>query len=293
MSMGQNYHYYQNYINKDHECKDEEYNYDQQNKQNQKSNMKKDEKKKSINQSKMNNKSPDRYQYKVLNFDYSLLKPLLSEKKENIVLLVTGSFNPIHRMHIEILNIAYRHLLSLKKYNIVCGFISPSADCYVKKKQPPLIPFDLRCYMIETAIREYENENKNNNNLKIFLHRWEGTHDYFIDFPDVIQAIQNQLSYYFKDIDIQLVYVCGMDLYDHCNDYFNKNVIVVERKPYKNNKYKDNPDNLIYIVKDEKSRPFSSTSIRDCYIRRDYIGIKNITFPEVADMVIRFFENIK
>ena len=36
--------------------------------------------------------------------------------------------------------------------DIICGFISPSADCYVRNKAPPLIPFNLRCKMINTAI---------------------------------------------------------------------------------------------------------------------------------------------
>ena len=37
------------------------------------------------------------------DFDYSLLKPLInkfSQKEENVILLTTGSFNPIHRMHL-------------------------------------------------------------------------------------------------------------------------------------------------------------------------------------------------
>ena len=44
------------------------------------------------------------------DFDYSIIENLLKdadEKKENIILLTTGSFNPIHRMHLEILNIAF------------------------------------------------------------------------------------------------------------------------------------------------------------------------------------------
>ena len=47
------------------------------------------------------------------DFDYSIIENLLKdadEKKENIILLTTGSFNPIHRMHLEILNIAYNFL---------------------------------------------------------------------------------------------------------------------------------------------------------------------------------------
>ena len=88
------------------------------------------------------------------NFDYKRkLIPLLKsvdKTKENIILLTTGSFNPIHRMHLEILNIAYKLLLSSKKYNILCAIISPSSDSYVRHKQPPLIPYSLRCQMIQT-----------------------------------------------------------------------------------------------------------------------------------------------
>ena len=186
------------------------------------------------------------YKYKVIDFNYSLLEPFLSKAektKENIILLSTGSYNPIHKMHIEILNIAYRYLLSLKKYN----------------------------------------------NLKIFLHKWEGTHDYFIDFPDVIEGIKAQILSHYQNI--KLVYVCGMDLYLKCREYFSKNVIAVDRKPYKNYKYKENPEKFIYFIKYDKSQPYSSTSIRDCYLKGDYVGICNITFPEVGKMLIKFYDD--
>ena len=120
------------------------------------------------------------------NFNYrDLIIPLLSnadKNKENIVLLTTGAFNPIHRMHLEILNIAYKYLLSLKKYNILCAFISPSADCYVKHKRPPLIPFNIRCEMIQTSIQEFyeENNDKEKEMLKIYINKWEGSHSYLI-----------------------------------------------------------------------------------------------------------------
>ena len=59
------------------------------------------------------------------------------------------------------------------------------------------------------------------NQFTIFLHKWEGSHNYFIDFPEVIDEIQKQLS---KFYDIKLVYVCGMDLYLKCGYYLGKNV---------------------------------------------------------------------
>ena len=193
-------------------------------------------------------------------------------------------------MHIEILNIAYKYLLKLNKYNIICGFISLSADCYIINKKPPLIPYNLRCEMIEKGIEEYNNENKDKNNLEIFIDKWEGTHDYCIDFPDVIEEIQKQLKNYFKKIKIKLVYVCGMDLFLKCYYSLTKNVIAIDRKPYKNKKFKSIPKNLVYLIEDDKSEPFSSTDIREAYKKGDIETIKTITFPEVAEMIIEFYD---
>ena len=230
---------------------------------------------------------------KEIDFDYSLLEPLINEIKEEnkdktkIILLTTGSYNPIHRMHLEILNIAYRHLLSLNNYNVICGFISPSADCYVSSKRPPLITFDMRCKIIEKAIEEYQSQNEDNG-LKIFLHKWEGSKDFFIDFPDVIRSIQSRLYKY----KIKLVYVCGMDLYMKCARYLGRNIIAVDRKPYSNNIFYEEPKRLLFLIKDEKTEPYSSTSIREYYQNKQFEEIEKSTFPEVAKMIINYYDSL-
>ena len=243
-----------------------------------------------------NNHNEDDYLNEQLDLDLKeKISPLLKNSKEknnNIVLLTTGAFNPIHRMHLKILNIAYKHLIS-KKYNVLCALISPSADCYVRYKRKPSIPFEKRCDMIQESINDFCDENKDKDMVKIFLNTWEGSHSYFIDFPEVIFKIQNHLNKLDKNFKIKLVYVCGMDHYIKCHSSFSQNVIAVDRKPYASYNFGDNPKKLIYFVKDENSEPYSSTAIKEAFEKGDLEKIKKSTFPTTYQMIIDFFENLK
>ena len=243
-----------------------------------------------------NNHKGDDYDEQLDSDLKKIICPLLAnaDKDKNIVLLTTGAFNPIHRMHLEILNIAYKHLLS-EKYNVLCAFISPSADCYVKHKRNPFIPFEIRCKIIQESIQDFYNEKKGKDKemLKIYLNTWEGSHSYFIDFPEVIDTIQTHLDHLYEETKIELLYVCGMDHYIKCFNSFYKNVIVVDRKPYSSNEFKDDQNRLIYFVRDENAEPYSSTAIKEAFEKGDLEKIKKSTFPSAYQMIIDFFQSLK
>ena len=74
------------------------------------------------------------------------------------MLLTTGSFNPVHRAHIDI----HRHARQLledgfPQLRVVASYISPSHDLYVQPKMrrsgrsQHFIPYPQRCEMIEVA----------------------------------------------------------------------------------------------------------------------------------------------
>lgn len=56
-----------------------------------------------------------------------------SDERREVVLLATGSFNPITVMHLRLFELARDHLHSTGNYKVVKGIISPVSDGYKKK----------------------------------------------------------------------------------------------------------------------------------------------------------------
>src|SRR6266496_4104605 len=77
-----------------------------------------------------------------------------SPSKTPIVLLTTGSMNPIHKQHYNNFEIAKREIESrLSKVKVIAGYISPSQDCYVFGKLGKYaIPIDKRIEMCKLAV---------------------------------------------------------------------------------------------------------------------------------------------
>lgn len=74
------------------------------------------------------------YPYTPLEKLIKNLKNIKDSKQKKAVLIATGSFNPVHKMHINMFEIAKKYLENEHNYKVIAGFVSPSHDLYVKKK---------------------------------------------------------------------------------------------------------------------------------------------------------------
>lgn len=189
-------------------------------------------------------------------------KAKLDDNKENIVLISTGGFSPVHQGHIHTLEIAKKTLES-KGYNVVCGYLSPSHDDYVSTKDNGKA-HNLALNRIRLC------------NEAILDSDWLMTSPLeslytptSINYTDVIDAIKQQLRYYFKK-DFKIGYVFGGDnapfIRAFHKDESNTSdiAICISRNHERENIFKENLDNLNYIyIKDNPFTDLSSTKIRN------------------------------
>ncbi|CAF0799720.1 unnamed protein product [Didymodactylos carnosus] len=133
--------------------------------------------------------------------------------KQSCVLLSSGAFNPICKIHIANLIQARRYLE--RDFNVLAGFLSPSHDDWVKHKtaNKDWINCTNRINLCELAIRDAKVEKW------ISVDKAEYNADYFIDFPQLCHSLFlyiNRSRMVSGSKLIRVIYVCGFNLYDDC-----------------------------------------------------------------------------
>ncbi|RGB24485.1 hypothetical protein C1646_773043 [Rhizophagus diaphanus] len=139
------------------------------------------------------------------------LSQLKSEtpSKMPVVLLTTGSMNPIHKQHYNNFEIAKRELESrLSQVKVIAGFISPSQDCYVFGKLGKYaISIDKRIEMCKLAVSESD---------WIDVDLWEAKSKKsglkFINHWEVLYRLSKFLNEHDEiNCNIKVFYLCGSD----------------------------------------------------------------------------------
>lgn len=136
---------------------------------------------------------------------------LKDNTKQKVVLVGTGSYNPVHIGHIEVFAQIRKQLEENHHFQVLGAYISPSHWDYISHKlRDDAIPDDHRCKMIELAISEagYSDWLK--------LDRWELNQEYFLDYPDIVKRMSKFLDQKFKNHKIRVIYCAGADHVRKC-----------------------------------------------------------------------------
>lgn len=130
------------------------------------------------------------------------------------VLVMCGSFNPIHNAHINSFSAAEKRL---RRENIVIlgSFVSPVSDSYRKKD---LAPFEDRKRIIELSIQDH---------LTLEIDSWEGTQPVYTRTYYVLKHLEEEIRAYYKEsepeafeklnsknITVDVIFTCGADLFE-------------------------------------------------------------------------------
>ncbi|MEQ2561421.1 hypothetical protein, partial [Sutterella wadsworthensis] len=138
------------------------------------------------------------YDLNCLTTPFSHLKNI-DDSKENIVLLTTGAFSPIHLGHISMMNSAEKNLIE-KGYNVLGCYFSPCNYKYLNKKG------NIR--LSDNDRLNYLNKELSSTNYKLDL--WEALHlTDTVNFTAVIDRLEQYLKKHVSK-KIKVIYVYGL-----------------------------------------------------------------------------------
>jgi nicotinic acid mononucleotide adenylyltransferase len=220
--------------------------------------------------------------------DYSCFTPLdvfeenyakRDESKSSVVLVTTGSMNPIHLGHVAQLEKAKEYLEKQGK-EVVAGFVSPSDAGWAKGKAHGCLNNEKKIELCMQALEGHPFIRVDQCNSCCFVCSWtpffEGEiENGMIDYPAVISHLKET----FKDKKVAVLYVCGEDHAKKCGLFFRKYCVVIGRPGYRST-FKQYE--CCYIPHDRDEKDISSTSIRKAIEKNDLTPVKHMLHPKVS-----------
>ena len=216
------------------------------------------------------------YNLSLLTTPVSKLK---DSKKNPVVLLTTGGFDPIHDGHIYMMEFA-KEALEKEGYDVIGVYLSPSHESYVSTKPYYKINAYERLDLCQECVKDSQ---------WLIIDPWESIYvKTYINFTDVIQRLEQYLRKHINP-KIQVAYVFGGDNSEFMYCFEDKGIgICVEREGYSEKfnemKKKFKGKNNIFISNKSIVSTYSSRNIRK---RQGYKYKEQNYSKEDGDYVIR------
>lgn len=204
--------------------------------------------------------------------------------EKHCVILTTGAMDPVHQGHVDMMVIA-RAELKKQGYEVLGGYICPSHDSYVSKKNNVSNNVNIRNVLISEITKDIN---------WLALDPWGGTFvSSDINFTDVIERTKKYLLKYLN-LDTEVIYVCGSDNWKFSRTFIDKCKCVIVTRPdyFVQERYRNS-----YLAMGENS--MSSTKIRQAYNRNINISnyVKNLVLrddgtPLLTDVFKKYFSEV-
>lgn len=194
----------------------------------------------------------------------------LNKDEKGIVLILGGSFNPVHSMHLKTFEVVKNYLETYKNLKVIGGYLIPSSDDYMKGKlkNEAYSLYD-RNQMIEISIQD-------SNWIENFPHGYSSA-----------KKASSEIEKYLKDkfkLNIETKQICGADFavkyssWNRDNPYIilsrGKDTDIVEKNLTKNSKH--------ILIKSNELKDISSSLIRNLLKEKKEIS-KDILHPQVVE----------
>jgi nicotinic acid mononucleotide adenylyltransferase len=240
-------------------------------------------------------------------YDYNIAETLdlmctpLAHLKENMwknnpaIILSTGSFNPVHDGHIEMM-LKARGAVEDAGYSCVAGYIAPDHDSYINSKlRVGALPIHKRIRLIQQRIAGYEWLN---------VDPWAGVfHVTSVNFTDIIHRLDMYIQHHLG-VRVPIFFVCGGDNARFALTFkYKGNCVVVSRPQYDERvdmvrETMRNAPNSAGVLFAQNDNGSSSTQLRESFVypptrerlvlRRDTEGAASI-----EELITRRFKHVE